>query len=87
MRASAQSVRGPRRSTLSGIAKKLLENNGITIEPIDLSEIFGRVERMKDNGAAAQAKLASVKGYVSTQGIPEAALLKWPSSAQWSTRG
>lgn len=57
-------------------SEKLLENNGITIEPIDLSEIFGRVERMKDNDAAAQAKLAAVKGYVSTQGIPEAALLK-----------
>ncbi len=57
-------------------SEKLLENSGITVEPIDLSEIFGRVARMKDSNDAAQAKLAAVKGYVSTQGIPEAALLK-----------
>jgi L-fucose isomerase-like protein len=57
-------------------SEKLLENSGISVEPIDLSEIFGRVGRMKDNDDAAQAKLAAVKGYVSTQGIPEAALLK-----------
>ncbi len=57
-------------------SEKLLENNGISVEPIDLSEIFGRVERMKDSDGAAQAKLAEVKQYVSTDGVPEAALLK-----------
>ena len=28
-------------------SEKILEANGITIEPIDLSEIFGRIERLK----------------------------------------
>jgi L-fucose isomerase-like protein len=44
--------------------------------PLDLSEIFGRINKMKDTDDAAQAKLAAIKSYVTTAGIPEAALLK-----------
>jgi L-fucose isomerase-like protein len=57
-------------------SERILETAGISVEPIDLSEIFGRIEKMKDTDDAAQAKLASIKGYVSTNGIPDAALLK-----------
>jgi L-fucose isomerase-like protein len=57
-------------------SEKILEANGISVEPIDLSEIFGRIERMKDTDDAAQQKLAAIKSYVSTHGIPEEALLK-----------
>ena len=45
-------------------SERILETNGITIETIDLSEIFGRINRMKDNDDAAQAKLAAIKSYV-----------------------
>jgi L-fucose isomerase-like protein len=55
-------------------SEKLLENFGISIEPIDLSEIFGRIERMKDT--EAQPKLDEIKSYVSTGGIPADALMK-----------
>ena len=57
-------------------SEKLLEASGISVEPIDLSEIFGRIERMKDSDDAAQQKLAAIKKYVSTHGIPEPALMK-----------
>jgi L-fucose isomerase-like protein len=57
-------------------SEKILEANGITVDPIDLSEIFGRIEKMKDTDAAAQAKLNAIQGYVSTDGIPAPALLK-----------
>ena len=57
-------------------SEKILENNGISVETMDLSEILGRIERMKDTDAEAQAKLASIKKYVATQGIPDAALMK-----------
>ena len=57
-------------------SEKILEASGISVEPIDLSEIFGRIERMKDSDDAAQHKLAAIKKYVSTHGIPEAALMK-----------
>src|SRR5580692_1143698 len=57
-------------------SERILETAGISIETIDLSEIFGRINRMKDSDDAAQAKLAEIKKYVTTAGIPEAALLK-----------
>ena len=57
-------------------SERIFETSGITIETIDLSEIFGRINRMKDNDDAAQAKLSAIKKYVTTAGIPEDALLK-----------
>jgi len=30
-------------------SEKILEANGITVDPLDLSEIFGRIEKMKDD--------------------------------------
>ncbi|WP_204101331.1 L-fucose/L-arabinose isomerase family protein [Occallatibacter savannae] len=57
-------------------SERIFETSGITIETIDLSEIFGRINRMKDNDDAAQAKLSAIKKYVTTQGIPDDALLK-----------
>ncbi len=57
-------------------SERILESNGISVEPLDLSEVFGRISRMQDNDDAAQSKLAAIKSYVTTAGIPEAALLK-----------
>ncbi len=57
-------------------SEKLLERAGISVEPVDLSEILGRIDRMKDNDDAAQAKLQAIKNYVSTNNIPEVALVK-----------
>jgi L-fucose isomerase-like protein len=57
-------------------SEKLLALSGIDVEPIDLSEILGRIERMKDTDDAAQAKLADIKAYVNTQSVPATSLLK-----------
>jgi L-fucose isomerase-like protein len=57
-------------------SEKILEAHGISVEPIDLSEILGRIERMKDGDPAAVAKLASIRRYVSTDSVPAAALMK-----------
>lgn len=57
-------------------SERLFEQSGISVDTLDLSEIFGRINRMKDNDDAAQGKLKAIKGYVSTQGIPDEALLK-----------
>jgi L-fucose isomerase-like protein len=57
-------------------SERIFETNGISIETIDLSEIFGRINKMQDNDDAAQAKLAAVKKYVTTTGVPDDALLK-----------
>lgn len=57
-------------------SEKLLEAHGIDVETVDLSEILGRIQRMKDNDDAAQQKLKAVQSYVSTQGVPQESLLK-----------
>src|SRR6266403_5787770 len=57
-------------------SEKILESQGISIETLDLSEVLGRIERMKDNDDAAQAKLAAIKKYVDASGVPAAALMK-----------
>jgi len=57
-------------------SEKILESQGISIETLDLSEVIGRIERMKDNDDAAQAKLKSIEKYVSTDSVPKAALMK-----------
>jgi L-fucose isomerase-like protein len=57
-------------------SEKILEANGISVETLDLSEVLGRIARMKDDDPAVQKKLQSIRKYVSTQSIPDAALLK-----------
>ena len=57
-------------------SEKLLEAAGISVETLDLSEVIGRIERMKDSDDAAQTKLAAIHKYVTTSGVPPAALLK-----------
>ena len=57
-------------------SEKLLEASGISVETLDLSELLGRISRMKDDHPAAAAKLQAIQKYVSTSGIPLAALLK-----------
>jgi L-fucose isomerase-like protein len=57
-------------------SEKLLENNGIQVETLDLSEVFGRIARLKDDDAKVKERLAGISSYVSTQGIPAASLLK-----------
>jgi L-fucose isomerase-like protein len=70
-------------------SEKILESNGITIEPIDLSEIFGRINKLTDNDSAVQEKLAAIQSYVKTDGIPLAALVKMSKLGavvdQWMT--
>ena len=57
-------------------SEKLLEQSGITVETLDLSEVMGRIERLKDGDDTVRAKLATIQKYVATAGIPEAALIK-----------
>jgi len=68
-------------------SEKLLESNGISVETLDLSEVLGRIGRMKDTDDAAVQKLQAIQKYVSTQGIPQPALVKMAKLAavveQW----
>jgi L-fucose isomerase-like protein len=57
-------------------SEKILEASGISVEPIDLSEILGRIARMSDQHPAAVAKLEAIRRYVPTEGVPAEPLLK-----------
>jgi len=57
-------------------SEKLLEASGISVETLDLSEVLGRISRMKDNDDAVVAKLGAIKKYVTTSGVPDPALIK-----------
>ncbi len=57
-------------------SEKILETHGISVEPIDLSEILGRIARMQDDAPEAQAKLAAIRKYAPTDGVPDSALMK-----------
>ena len=74
-RVGAIGTRPPNFTTMR-YSEKLLETAGISVEPLDLSEVYGRIERLKDGDSAVEAKLVSVKDYVKTPGVPEAALVK-----------
>ncbi len=57
-------------------SEKILEANGISVEPIDLSEILGRIARMRDRDPAAVAKLEAIHRYVPSDSVPSEALMK-----------
>jgi len=57
-------------------SEKLMERAGITVETLDLSEVLGQIERLKDNDPQVQAKLAGIQSYVESRGIQPASLLK-----------
>lgn len=57
-------------------SEKLLERAGISVETLDLSELFGRAGKIKDDDPAVKVKLDQVNTYVSTRGIPDSALTR-----------
>jgi L-fucose isomerase-like protein len=57
-------------------SEKILESYGITVEPVDLSEIFGRAWRLADDAEPVRRKLEEIRNYVPTGGTPEEALLR-----------
>jgi L-fucose isomerase-like protein len=57
-------------------SEKVLESNGISIETVDLSEVLGRIGRLKDSDPPVVEKLEAINRYVRTEGTPAAALMK-----------
>ena len=57
-------------------SEKLLEASGISTETLDLSEVLGRISRMKDTDDAAVQKLQLIQKYVTTANVPQLALMK-----------
>ncbi len=57
-------------------SEKILEFAGIAVEPVDLYEIIGKVDRLADNDRGVKAKLNKITSYTNVESIPAEALLK-----------
>jgi len=57
-------------------SEKLLEANNISVETVDLSEIQGKAERLKDSDEEVQSKLKAITSYAPTENVPSSSLLK-----------
>jgi L-fucose isomerase-like protein len=57
-------------------SEKLLERSGISVETLDLSELFGRALKIDAGDAALAAKMSQISAYVSTKGVPAEAVVK-----------
>jgi len=57
-------------------SEKLLEKSGISVETLDLFELFGRVSALSDNAPSVRARLRAIRDYVDTAGVSKEALVK-----------
>jgi L-fucose isomerase-like protein len=57
-------------------SEKLLDQAGISVDTLDLSEVFGRIERLADGDAKVQDKLSAIRGYARTAKVPELSLMR-----------
>ena len=53
-------------------SERILEAYGISVETVDLSEIFGRIDRLADDDPLVTAKVAEIRDYVRTAAPPKA---------------
>jgi len=57
-------------------SEKLLEQSGISVETLDLSEAFGRIAALADDAPVVTTQLALIKKYADASAMPAVALLK-----------
>ncbi|MFM1913536.1 MAG: hypothetical protein RIR51_1379 [Bacteroidota bacterium] len=57
-------------------SEKILQRNGITVTTVDLSEVLGRAEKLKENDAKVKAHLESIGAYASLKNTPNQAALQ-----------
>ena len=68
-------------------SEKILEANGISIETIDLSEILGRIARMKDEDAARKRNWRRSGAMCRPAASPLPRCSRWRNSARWWMAG
>lgn len=57
-------------------SEKLLERTGISVDTLDLSELFGRAARLKADDPALKERIESMHAYVPTGGVPSESILR-----------
>jgi L-fucose isomerase-like protein len=68
-------------------SEKLMERSGITVETIDLSEIFGKAARIKPEDPLLKARIDAIRAYVPARKTPDESLSRMAKLAvvieQW----
>jgi len=57
-------------------SEKLLQASGITVETVDLSDIFGKAWKLKDDDPSVKEKLNKISVYIDIKSTPNQALLR-----------
>jgi L-fucose isomerase-like protein len=57
-------------------SEKLLQSAGISVNTMDLSDLFGRANRISDGDARVKNKIAEIGGYASAAQVPGSALTR-----------
>lgn len=57
-------------------SEKLLQSVGISVQTVDLSELLGQVNRMKDDDGLVKARLQSIREYLPSDGVPSPSILR-----------
>jgi L-fucose isomerase-like protein len=57
-------------------SEKLLQAFGISVNTIDLSQVFGWIQKLPDDDSRVKERLERVNAYVRTEGVPSPSLLK-----------
>jgi L-fucose isomerase-like protein len=57
-------------------SEKILESHGISVETVDLSDIFAAIEKLGDGEERVTEAVAAIKGYCNTEGVEDQYILK-----------
>jgi len=57
-------------------SEKLLQSVGISVQTVDLSELLGVTNRMKDDDPAVKERLESIRAYLPADGVPSPSILR-----------
>lgn len=66
----------PNNFNTTRFSEKLLQSVGISVNTIDLSEVFGMANKLADDHPQVKEKLEKIKTYVPTGGVPAEAVVK-----------
>jgi len=62
-------------------SEKMLQGAGITVETLDLAELFGQIDALADTDGAVKERVKAITTYTPAKGVPAAALLKMAKMA------
>ena len=57
-------------------SEKLLQAFGISVQTLDLTDVFGPARKLADDDARVQERIGKITAYVKTDGVPHPSLLK-----------